>query len=75
MTLTIGTTLTVTLGDKVLFEESEDAKIFSTQNFTHKGTSQTVTLSSVATELKCNNSYGLGTTYSTIYSLNLKYGK
>ena len=74
-TLTIGTTLTVTLGDKVLFEESEDAKLFSTQNFTHEGTSQIVTLSSTATELKCNNSYGLGTTYSTIYSLNLKYGK
>lgn len=74
-TLTKGTTLTVTLGDMVLFEKSESAKLFSTQNFTHKGTSQTVTLPSTATQLKCNNSYGLGTTYSTIYSLNLKYGK
>ena len=74
-TLTIGTTLTVTLGDNVLFEKSEDAKLFSTQNFTHKGTSETVTLSSMTTEVKCNNSYGLGTTYSTIYSLALKYGK
>ena len=74
-TLTIGTTVTVTLGDKVLVEKSEGAKLFSTQNFTHKGTSQTVTLSSTATEFKCVNSYGLGTTYTTVYYLNLKYGK
>ena len=71
----IGTKLTVTLGEDILFtkERGSDWSIGGTENL-YSGTEEKE-LTTIATELECYNTYGAGETYSNIRFLSLNYGK
>lgn len=71
---TVGTTLTITIGNNQLFAQTQNGGAFNTTDYPHKGTSIT-TLIEKASQLRCLNSYGGGNTGSHIYSLILKYSK
>lgn len=71
---TVGTTLTITIGNNQLFAQTQNGGAFNTTDYPHKGTSIT-TLIEKASQLRCLNSYGGGNTGSHIYSLTLKYSK
>lgn len=71
---TVGTTLTITIGNSQLFAQTQNGGAFNTTDYPHKGTS-TTTLIEKASQLRCLNSYGGGYTGSHIYSLILKYSK
>lgn len=71
----IGTKLTVTLGEDVLFmkELGDDWSVGGTET-PFSGTEEK-TLTTAATRLECYNTYGAGQTYSCIRSLSLNYSK
>lgn len=71
---TVGTTLTISAGNKVLCSKTQNGGAFNNTDYPHNGT-EIVTLTENATQLKCLNSYGGGNSRSHIYSLGLKYSK
>jgi hypothetical protein len=71
---TVGTTLTITIGNSQLFSQTQNGGAFNSTDYPHKGTN-TTTLIESATQMRCLNSYGGGNTGSHIYSLVLKYSK
>lgn len=71
---TVGTTLTITIGNSQLFSQTQNGGAFNSTDYPHKGTNTTTLIESV-TQMRCLNSYGGGNTGSHIYSLVLKYSK
>lgn len=71
---TEGTTLTITVGEDVILSIREEGGLANSSDYPHTGTNE-VDLSGDAVEIKCLNSYGGSATYTSIYSLALKYKK
>jgi hypothetical protein len=70
---TMGTTISISLGNEELYSKSQAGEIglsFPVYNYT----GSTITeIKRQATQMECMNSYGGGSTYTSIYSLELKY--
>ena len=64
--------LTITIGSNKIFSYRKGTSFFFEKE-TFQGT-EVMTLTEPASEIKCHNSYGYEQSYSTIYSLSLKYG-
>lgn len=72
---TMGTTFSVILGNDELHAQSQDGEIgLSFPVYSYNGSTITE-IKRVATSLNCTNSYGGGSTYTSVYSLNLKYAQ
>lgn len=70
---TIGTTISIVLGNEELYAKSQAGEIgLSFPVYKYTG-STTTEIKRQATQMKCMNSYGGGSTYTSIYSLELKY--
>ena len=64
--------LTITIGSNKFLSYRKGSSWWDKETF--QGT-VVMTLTDPASEIKCHNSYGYEQSYSTIYSLSLKYGK
>ena len=73
-TLTIGTYLSIKVGDMEVFRKDEEGTPFRDTDHQYSGTTEVFSDdSSYATTIRCYNDYGAGQTCSHIYSLTLKY--
>ena len=64
--------LTITIGGNKFLSYRKGSSWWDKETF--QGT-VVMTLTELASEIKCHNSYGYEQSYSTIYSLSLKYGE
>ena len=71
---TVGTTLTLSVGDYTYFSKDSGTKFFSSV-YNKYDDHVTFTLNADATSVKANNSYGSGQTKSFIHKLSYKYAK
>ena len=72
----IGTTLSVTVGNQVVLSLQEGGGTFLLgTDHPHSGTTPTFSASNNITSITCRNSYGAGGTSSYIYSLTIRYGQ
>lgn len=70
---TMGTTISIALGNEELYAKSQAGEIgLSFPVYKYTG-STTTEIKRQATQMECRNSYGGGSTYTSIYSLELKY--
>ena len=73
-TLTIGTYLAITVGEKEIYKQEEAGTPFRDTDHLYNGTTPAFCdESNYATRIHCYNDYGAGQTCSHIYSLTLKY--
>lgn len=68
-------TFTISAGDNKFFEETQTGSLFSGVQTNNRSGSKTITLSGQVTQMRCNQSYGLGQTYTNIKKLDYKYSK
>ncbi len=73
---TIGTTLSVSVGNQTIFSFEEGGGTFLLgTDHPYSGMTETFTASNNITSITCRNSYGAGGTSSYIYSLSIRYGQ
>ena len=75
-TLTVGTTLSITVGNKEIYKREEPGTPFNDVDHLYSGTTGIFKDDNQnLTTITCHNSYGAGQTCSHIYSFTLKYAK
>ena len=75
-TLTVGTTFSVSVGNREILSIEEAGTPFRDTDHLHSGTTNVLRDNNqVLTTITCHNSYGAGQTCSHIYSLSFKYAK
>lgn len=75
-TLTVGTTFSVSVGNREILSIEEAGTPFRDTDHLHSGTTNVLKDDNqVLTTITCHNSYGAGQTCSHIYSLSFKYAK